>query len=344
MSDIDAGGLVEVQPEAAGRRWPSFSVFPSRKTDPAAEALKREAREVAEARRRETREIARVARASRRLSRAQARTRWAQQALAVPIVMWMEGVLWFCTAASLTVAYALSYSHQSEVFSQLGYDGWEHQAAPFMLDLPLTASIAGLFLSARWKSPWWRKWTYRGMTIITAPLSLGANALHRAVTNGVVDWSTVLSPVRLVASLVPAIIVVTVVISAEVTFAEHGRLAELGSRDNEEGNVPFAGESDESIDPVESGNSEEEVAKTRKQRPRQRTSPAKGRSGGRGRKPTVDRVVEVINELAAATGVAQEEVSQADINEHLGFRRDLSTHREIYRAAFAQLAEKEVAA
>lgn len=164
-----------------------------------------------------------------------ARSRWAQRALAIPTVVWMESVLWFCTVAALGVAYALSYSHQSGVFEQLDYRGWEHLVVPFALDLPLTASIAGLYLSARWRSPWHRRWTYRAMTVLTAPLSLGANALHGSVAGGHVDWSRVVEPVHLVSSLIPAMIVMVCAFGAEVTISEHARLDALADDHPEPG-------------------------------------------------------------------------------------------------------------
>jgi len=153
----------------------------------------------------------------------------------------MEAVLWFCTVAALGVAYALSYSHQSGVFEQLDYSGWEHLAVPLALDLPLTASVAALYLSARWKSPWPQRWTYRGMTLLTAPLSLGANALHGSVHAGQVNWARVTEPVHLVSSLIPAAIVLACVIAAEVTFGEKARLDELAGRDGPTRDVVMGG-------------------------------------------------------------------------------------------------------
>jgi hypothetical protein len=184
-------------------------------------------RRTVEAARIEERTAAHARRAEQRELRNVARSRWAQRALAIPTVVWMESVLWFCTVAALGVAYALSYSHQSGVFEQLDYRGWEHLVVPFALDLPLTASIAGLYLSARWRSPWHRRWTYRAMTVLTAPLSLGANALHGSVAGGHVDWSRVIEPVHLVSSLIPAMIVMVCAFGAEVTISEHARLDAL---------------------------------------------------------------------------------------------------------------------
>ncbi len=111
---------------------------------------------------------------------------------------------------------------------------------PIALDAPLTCSVIGQFLLARWKSPAVKRWRLFVVTLITAPLSLAGNALHGALRFQADNASLDLAlldlhhpevAIRLVAAMVPAIGIILAVAVTELVLRERARLEELREAD-----------------------------------------------------------------------------------------------------------------
>jgi hypothetical protein len=110
---------------------------------------------------------------------------------------------------------------------------------PIALDAPLTVSVIGQLLLARWKSSAWRRWRLFAVTLVTAPLSLAGNALRGAlVFDGpagepgrldlaLLDLHRPEVWIRLIAAMVPSIGVILAVAVTELVLREHARLEEL---------------------------------------------------------------------------------------------------------------------
>jgi Mg2+/citrate symporter len=118
---------------------------------------------------------------------------------------------------------------------------------PVVLDAPLTASVIGQFLLARWKSSAVRRWRLFAVTVVTAPLSLAGNALHGALVYepyayggpyrldlSLLDLHRTDVWIRLVAAMVPAIGIILAVAVTELVLRERARLEELRERDGGE--------------------------------------------------------------------------------------------------------------
>lgn len=169
------------------------------------------------------------------------RARWANRALAWPLVNWLEGAVWFLVALTLAVSYYGSYDNLVDVLSALGYALGPARVVPVALDAPLTCSVIGQFLLARWKSPARRRWRLFAVTLVTAPLSLAGNALHGALAYGahgaarldlsLLDLHRLDVWIRLVAAMVPAIGIILAVSVAELVLRERARLEELSERE-----------------------------------------------------------------------------------------------------------------
>jgi hypothetical protein len=94
----------------------------------------------------------------------------------------------------------------------------------------------------------------------------------------------------------------------------------------------------------------ETAAEVAKPTARRRTKPAakapatrSERTGGGSEsrpKPTPEEAAEAYRALAAEKSIEPGVVSQADLNERLGFKRTLSTHRNVYRRALASIVEE----
>ncbi len=165
------------------------------------------------------------------------RSRWARRALDWPLVNYLEGAVWLGVAVTLGVSYYGSYDNLVEVLMAVGYAVGPAHVVPVALDAPLTVSVIGQFLLARWKSPPLKRWRLFAVTIITAPLSLAGNALRGAVVvdaggQGRLDLALLdlHRPevwIRLIAAMVPSIGVILAVAVTELVLREHARLEEL---------------------------------------------------------------------------------------------------------------------
>ncbi len=165
------------------------------------------------------------------------RARWARRALDWPLVNYLEGAVWLGVALTLGVSYYGSYDNLVDVLMALGYAIGPAHVVPIAVDAPLTVSVIGQFLLARWKSSAWRRWRLFAVTLITAPLSLAGNALHGALRFdgdgraqldlSLLDLQHPEVVIRLVAAMVPAIGVILAVAVTELVLREHARLEEL---------------------------------------------------------------------------------------------------------------------
>jgi hypothetical protein len=172
-----------------------------------------------------------------RRASARERSRWAQRALDWPLVNYLEGSVWLLVAVTLAVSYYGSYDNLVDVLAALGYAIGPRHVVPIALDAPLTCSVIGQFLLARWKSPAVKRWRLFVVTLITAPLSLAGNALHGALRFpvqgdpsldlGLLDLSRPEVVIRLVAAMVPGIGIILAVAVTELVLRERARLEEL---------------------------------------------------------------------------------------------------------------------
>jgi len=178
------------------------------------------------------------------------RSRWARRALDWPLVKYLEGAVWLGVAVTLAVSYYGSYDNLVEVLMALGYAIGPARVVPIALDAPLTVSVIGQFLLARWKSPAVKRWRLFAVTIITAPLSLAGNALRGAlVFDGpagepgrldlaLLDLHRPEVWIRLIAAMVPSIGVILAVAVTELVLREHARLEELREAGAQESGPP----------------------------------------------------------------------------------------------------------
>jgi len=172
-----------------------------------------------------------------RRASARDRSRWAHRALDWPLVNYLEGSVWLLVAVTLAVSYYGSYDNLVDVLAALGYAIGPRHVVPIALDAPLTCSVIGQFLLARWKSPAVKRWRLFVVTLITAPLSLAGNALHGALRFpvqgdpsldlGLLDLSRPEVVIRLVAAMVPGIGIILAVAVTELVLRERARLEEL---------------------------------------------------------------------------------------------------------------------
>jgi len=178
-----------------------------------------------------------------RRASARDRSRWARRALDWPLVNYLEGAVWLLVALTLGVSYYGSYDNLVDVLAALGYAIGPRHVVPIALDAPLTCSVIGQFLLARWKSPAVKRWRLFVVTLITAPLSLAGNALHGALRFpvqgdpsldlGLLDLSRPEVVIRLVAAMVPGIGIILAVAVTELVLRERARLEELRAGDAE---------------------------------------------------------------------------------------------------------------
>lgn len=166
------------------------------------------------------------------------RSRWARRALDWPLVNWLEATVWVLVALTLAASFYGSYGNLVGVLMAVGYAFGPAHVVPVVLDAPLTASVIGQFLLARWKSPTLRRWRLFAVTLVTAPLSLAGNALHGALVYADGDVAPQLDLslldlyrtdvwIRLVAAMVPAIGIILAVAVTELVLRERARLEEL---------------------------------------------------------------------------------------------------------------------
>jgi hypothetical protein len=165
------------------------------------------------------------------------RSRWARRALDWPLVNYLEGAVWLLVAVTLAVSYYGSYDNLVDVLAALGYAYGPSHVVPVALDAPLTCSVIGQFLLARWKSPAVKRWRLFAVSVITAPLSLAGNALHGALRfdaeeNPTLDLALLdlhrpEVVIRLVAAMVPGIGIILAVAVTELVLRERARLEEL---------------------------------------------------------------------------------------------------------------------
>src|SRR5262249_100231 len=93
------------------------------------------------------------------------RSRWARRAPDWPLVNYLAGAVWLGVAVTLGVSYYGSYDNLVDVLTALGYAAGPAHVVPVALDAPLTASVIGQFLLARWKSPAVRRWRLFAVTV-----------------------------------------------------------------------------------------------------------------------------------------------------------------------------------
>ena len=230
---------------------------------------------------------------------ARERARWARRALDWPLINYLETAVWFGVAVTLAVSYYGSYGNLVLVLMALGYESGPAHVVPASLDAPLTVSVVGQFLLARWKSPTLRRWRLFAVTLITAPLSLAGNALRGAVVVdaygrgqlelALLDLHRPEVWMRLIAAMVPSIGVILAVVVTELVLREHARLEEL-----QEATARDGGNGSTEEEPPEEGSSTGDRTTTSGRRGRQ---PGWARSGGRsgGRRPASE-VLELVRE------------------------------------------------
>jgi hypothetical protein len=173
------------------------------------------------------------------------RERWSRRALDWPLVNWLEATVWLLVVATLASSYYGSYGNLVGVLMAVGYAFGPAHVVPVALDAPLTCSVIGQFLLARWKSPATRRWRLFAVTVVTAPLSLAGNALHGALvvpTYGepyldlsLLDLARADVWVRLIAAMVPGIGIILAVAVTELVLRERARLEELREAANVSG-------------------------------------------------------------------------------------------------------------
>jgi hypothetical protein len=197
---------------------------------------RREARRLETEERARQREEAKRQRHEARIARLAERKRLAasaaRAALGWTASVWLETALWVCLGLSLLVAYTVSYSSLGTVLGAFGYGAWERWAAPLAIDLPLTASVVGQLLAARWGSPFHVKAILFLLSLATAPLTLAGNALHGAVDqwghfaydkNGALALGHV-DLLHLVAFSIPGACVILVSLVASTMLTEREKL------------------------------------------------------------------------------------------------------------------------
>ena len=165
------------------------------------------------------------------------RSRWARRALDWPLVNWLEGAIWLGVAVTLGISYYGSWDNLVLVLLAAGYANGPASVVPVAIDAPLTVSVIGQFLLARWKSPAPRRWRLFVVTLVTAPLTLAGNALRGAVAVdghghpylelALLDLHRLEAWIRLVAAMVPGIGIILAVAVAELVLRERARLEEL---------------------------------------------------------------------------------------------------------------------
>jgi hypothetical protein len=255
------------------------------------------------------------------------RARWARRALDWPLINYLEAAVWLGVAVTLGVSYYGSYDNLVVVLMAVGYAAGPAHVVPVGLDAPLSVSVIGQFLLARWKSSPLRRWRLFAVTLITAPLSLAGNALRGAVVvdaqgQGRLDL-TLLDLhrpevwIRLIAAMVPSIGVILAVAVTELVLREHARLEELreaaASRDAEDAAAEER--------PADAGGTTGEGGSSQTGRGRVRRRVRTGARGG-GRRPAS----EVLELVRAARAQLATELGRRPSDEEIAARMTADGH------------------